>query len=797
MKINKRMQRLAVGMISSIAALSGTVNVMAENWIPIDNAGILIFIPQFNFKAESISPQSYRLSWQEQSNTSSYKIERLSLDISVEVTNADIATHWKVVNDSVTTTSVTQTHDITSFDLGGHQTYRLSSCNAGGCTVLDSLHYFVKTQQLSNTIPQNFTITTTPIYSNATSSVKANLTSAKAGPTLNRSTHPGGNTAHKETNPYEWGRGFSMVSGHTNPAGHTPRNGNGNVNGKTASHTRSNFTMNQANADGSVTVTSHSAFLQWSLVDDATHYVITRTVLNGESPTKSFLYNSAHREWAAANSYTYQLVGGEYEFSVHACYDEDTDDDREGFCGGASLVLSETVEIPPIMERMPTNVRLSDGGVVAETQTFDLTWEAPTETSTSEQTLAHYNVYGELRGLIATVQHQAGSTYSLTRNTAALLLVPGRKYCYKIVPKYLVNGTTNTYKNGEPGRPSPDKCVAVGLTPVLDAPGYLSILEQQDESHSTYNIGYHFTWPTVAGADYYQLDREVDYGQGNWSPVYVGDHTYSRQLLTETRNEAFRVSACTADGRCGNYRRLYFWSTGTIYSGMTSDYKEPSCLQVPEKAVYGQPIQVSWCAPHTGGVDEYELKNSSGGSVHRASASSFDTTSQGLVYHNVDIGLPGSSYCFAVVAHFNGDASSYEHVHEDCGVVKPATPNKPTITVDNAAIGKFTLSWAMQEHISKYQIQEAFCYINCNNLTTADWTTLSLEDSPTPPLSISRVVKLDGIWAYRLSTCTSNNICSDYSEIETIQINRIPILFIHTDLLGTPVAETDEFGGVL
>ncbi|MCJ8273496.1 MAG: FG-GAP-like repeat-containing protein [Psychrosphaera sp.] len=119
------------------------------------------------------------------------------------------------------------------------------------------------------------------------------------------------------------------------------------------------------------------------------------------------------------------------------------------------------------------------------------------------------------------------------------------------------------------------------------------------------------------------------------------------------------------------------------------------------------------------------------------------------------------------------------------------TPAKPTITVLNAATGRLTLSWATQANASKYTLQEAFCGTSCNSL---NWQTLTPDTSA---LFINRTVQTGGIWAYRILACTSTNICSGYSDMATSQINRIPVVFIHSDLLGTPVAHTNEAGDLL
>jgi hypothetical protein len=109
----------------------------------------------------------------------------------------------------------------------------------------------------------------------------------------------------------------------------------------------------------------------------------------------------------------------------------------------------------------------------------------------------------------------------------------------------------------------------------------------------------------------------------------------------------------------------------------------------------------------------------------------------------------------------------------------------------NAATGRLTLSWAAQTNASKYTLQEAFCGTSCNSL---NWQTVALNTSA---LTLNRTVNSSGIWAYRLMACTSTYICSGYSQVATTEIKRRSVAFIHSDLLGTPVAQSDKDGDVL
>lgn len=159
------MKRLAV--LCSVIGLSflGASTVSAqtitspdENWVLIPLDSLIIPIPTINFQAQQVNESQYELSWNNQSGATSYKIERQSVDYFVNNQSLTIPTKWTELTNT-TETNFTVDHDLLSFDMGGHQNFRLSKCVDTTCEVLAQLNYFLLAKEHQNTIPQNFTIT--------------------------------------------------------------------------------------------------------------------------------------------------------------------------------------------------------------------------------------------------------------------------------------------------------------------------------------------------------------------------------------------------------------------------------------------------------------------------------------------------------------------------------------------------------------------------------------------------------------------------------------------------------------
>ncbi|KZN39457.1 hypothetical protein N480_01090 [Pseudoalteromonas luteoviolacea S2607] len=96
----------------------------------------------------------------------------------------------------------------------------------------------------------------------------------------------------------------------------------------------------------------------------------------------------------------------------------------------------------------------------------------------------------------------------------------------------------------------------------------------------------------------------------------------------------------------------------------------------------------------------------------------------------------------------------------------------------NIVSGESYVTWADIEHASKYQIQ----VLN----SQGQWVDLFIVNENKFLLS-----KLNGNYEFRVIACNMNT-CENTGQASISFAPRKKVAFIHTDLLGSPVAETQE-----
>ena len=329
------MKRLAV-LCSAIALLSAGLNTVSaqtikspdEKWIPIPVGGNTIFIPAVNFSAEQVNQSQYQLSWNNQSGATSYKIERLSVNYSALDNGLTVPEQWTELANS-SDTNFTVNHDLLSFDLGGNQTFRLSTCDGTSCEVLAQLNYFLLAKDIENTIPQNVTMALD------TTATAANLEISKQS----------NNKSNSLYNRYRRGTGYSMVFGHSD-----------DPEPEATSATSKNRQALRTNQQ------AQHYTLNWDSVDKANAYVVMRYDDKGDSPTKAFI-NRVDRTHKTLNTYyNYQLLSGTYHFEIYACYKAGSSSKSYEYCGGESekqTITGVVIDIPNV-SLQPQNVAYSD-----------------------------------------------------------------------------------------------------------------------------------------------------------------------------------------------------------------------------------------------------------------------------------------------------------------------------------------------------------------------------------------------------------------------------------------------------
>ena len=116
----------------------------------------------------------------------------------------------------------------------------------------------------------------------------------------------------------------------------------------------------------------------------------------------------------------------------------------------------------------------------------------------------------------------------------------------------------------------------------------------------------------------------------------------------------------------------------------------------------------------------------------------------------------------------------------------PYVPHVPLAAPENVQIvtsdSISTLSWADTEHASQFEVQA----LNAQG----QWVILTATQTPTLVLSGSYA----NYNTFRVLACSDNTCTGSVNYSASVSIRSI--IYIHTDLLGSPVAETDKNGVV-
>lgn len=392
-------------------------DIIKERWTSVRVNGVIVFIDVIGFNSTKNDDLNYTLSWNNwkhfNQNTNSsirhYRIEKLVADNSVETTGWQIPTKWQIVTDTIDTT-YSIFHTLQSFDLNGQQLYRLSSCENGNCEIVSQLEYHISINDIDSLKPQNLTIDIFPIYNENHSTSQSLVTATAQSKDL--TSKDGNNSKGNQSNPYQQGHGFSMLSGHQNPQGHGL--------GQRQIRSKNNHLKNR---NPNVVITSNQAVLKWTQQPSANHYKVVKTDIRGEYPTKSTVTNITQEYNAEQSTFTFELVGGTYSFAVYAC-ENDPNDNSAPLCSGASLIPSTESVVTIVEAEKPFNLRILEGqqpsdGIVNDYQQFTLTWGNPTtRTDSKGWSLYKYEIYGELTGLIEEVYYNnSNAEYTIIRNS--------------------------------------------------------------------------------------------------------------------------------------------------------------------------------------------------------------------------------------------------------------------------------------------------------------------------------------------------------------------------------------------
>lgn len=139
------------------------------------------------------------------------------------------------------------------------------------------------------------------------------------------------------------------------------------------------------------------------------------------------------------------------------------------------------------------------------------------------------------------------------------------------------------------------------------------------------------------------------------------------------------------------------------------------------------------------------------------------------------------------------DASNVVQCGEDVGhyssVLTVDTSNlgdPNTVALFQSKLG--TIEWTPVASTQHYKLERAVCASNCAIESEITWQPISTQVG----VSYTMGTQDTGPRAYRVQACSNGTTCSQWSNTLLIDVaSKKRVIFIHTDLLGSPVTESN------
>ncbi|MBN8480157.1 MAG: RHS repeat-associated core domain-containing protein [Xanthomonadales bacterium] len=344
---------------------------------------------------------------------------------------------------------------------------------------------------------------------------------------------------------------------------------------------------------------------------------------------------------------------------------------------------------------------------------------------------------------------------------------------------------------GECGDYGPVSTIVVGVAGQLAPPVPLGIAPGTSlDGNAT------VTWGAVGGATRYELD---------WNPNAAGwSQRYSGSLLRKTEQSLangeyrYRARACDAQ-QCGDWTGE---SVLIVSQGSQAPPAVTSMTVSPNPSLDGT-FTVSWAA--SPGATHYNLEErlrvgANGGEWTYPTASSQTATSRTF------IGRGNGNYDYRIRACKTGampscsnyGATASVQVQRPGGIDAPTSITGPSgcMTVGAGETVSFTIGWSAVVGATRYELEESDDRNGPISVLAAAGTTLTLERNTRRNREIN--------YLYRARACNAST-CSEWrgTAVACLVMPGTPrsvinqVRFLHTDALGSPVAETDEGGAVV
>lgn len=115
---------------------------------------------------------------------------------------------------------------------------------------------------------------------------------------------------------------------------------------------------------------------------------------------------------------------------------------------------------------------------------------------------------------------------------------------------------------------------------------------------------------------------------------------------------------------------------------------------------------------------------------------------------------------------------------------------RPIAFPSGISVDKNKLTWGEVEGATSYIVQTAKCTVTCDVTNVITWEILATINSTANLGTLNHIYSAKKGDIFRVKACFSANNCTSWSDLVVYTPKVKKIIFIHSDLLGSPVAET-------
>ncbi len=274
------------------------------------------------------------------------------------------------------------------------------------------------------------------------------------------------------------------------------------------------------------------------------------------------------------------------------------------------------------------------------------------------------------------------------------------------------------------------------------------------------------SWSATSTATKYQLLESKN--GGSWASL-TSSTTGTSYTRTGRANGSYKyqIRAYNTSG----------WSGYRVSGSVTVllPPSAPSSIIVPTTTVKNGTIAISW--PATSTATKYQLQESK----DNGSWVTLSSALTGVSYNRT--GRITGSYLYRIRAY---NASGWGSFRQSTAVTVLSPPDVPaviTVLAEQIVEGSIQITWSTSPTASSYTLQERRDANSWQNITTQSSSSLSRYRS-------------DGDYIYRVKACNISG-CSNWQTSKSVAVRlEKQIIFIHTDLLGSPTAESNMNGDI-